>query len=313
MTGQPIPKSARSTEGYRRSIIAFASARAAFRALLERTCVPGQRRVLLPAYIGWSPREGSGVFDPVRELDLPFSFYRMDASLRVDLADLDATLRREPVGMVVLIHYFGYRDPGADEVRRLAQAHGALLLEDEAHAMLTDLVGGTAGRRGAACIYSLHKLLPVATGGALVINPGAPASLAEGWTADGTIGSPWDFDLAGLATRRRQNAELLERLLLPLAGRVDLLWSRSEGDVPQTLPVRIGTVSRDALYERMNNVGFGVVSLYHTLVDVISREAFPESHRLSRTILNLPVHQEADEESLIRLVAELDRQTSGER
>ena len=46
--------------------------------------------------------------------------------------------------------------------------------------------------------------------------------------------------------------------------------------------------NRDELYERMNAAGFGVVSLYHTLIEQIPRDEFPESFELSRTILNLP-------------------------
>ena len=59
----------------------------------------------------------------------------------------------------------------------------------------------------------------------------------------------------------------------------------------------------------MNAAGFGVVSLYHTLIDQIPRDEFPDSVELSRTILNLPVHHEADTDSLAALVAELDRLT----
>jgi dTDP-4-amino-4,6-dideoxygalactose transaminase len=309
-TPSPIPKVAREAAPWRRPIVPFASARAAFRAFLERVCDGARRRVLLPAYIGWSPREGSGVYDPVCELALPAAFYRVDASLRIDLDHLNALLRAEPTAVVVLIHYFGYRDRDSDSVARLAAQHGALLLEDEAHAMLTDLVGGTAGRLGAACIYSLHKLLPVPSGGALVLNPGAPATLRSGWAPEPDVPSFQDMDLARMAAARVANARRLERMLRPLRGRVDLLFERREGDIPQTVPVSIHGVSRDELYERMNAAGFGVVSLYHTLVDPIGRDTFPASHRLSRTILNLPVHQEADEQALSRLVAQLDRETA---
>lgn len=315
-TPAPIPKVARDATRWERPLVPFASARSAFRAFLERSTRGSRRRILLPAYIGWSPREGSGVFDPVQELALPAAFYRVDESLRVDLDHLQALLRAEPTAVVVLIHYFGYRDRDSEAIAALAAEHGALLLEDEAHAMLTDLVGGTAGRLGAACIYSLHKMLPVPTGGALVLNAAAPESLRSGWTPEPGIASPWDMDLARMAAARLANAACLERLLQPLRGRVDLLFERRAGDVPQTLPVVIreashrSSVSRDELYERMNAAGFGVVSLYHSLVEPIARDDYPASHRLSRTVMNLPVHQEADESGLARLVEVLDRETA---
>lgn len=309
-SGPAIAKTALSDGDYRRTTVPFPSARAAFRAFLERTCAAKKKRVLLPAYVGWSQREGSGVLDPVTELGLPVSFYRVDSSLRADLAHLEELLGRGDAGAVTLIHYFGYREPASAEVARLARAHGALVLEDEAHAMLTDLVGGACGRLGDACIYSLHKMLPLRTGGALVVNPRAPSVLTgEPFAPTAGVGSPWEFDLARLASVRRRNARTLERLLAPLAGRVDLFRPWADDEVPQTFPVLIRRAQRDRLYEQMNAAGFGVVTLYHTMVAAISREEFPVSHELARTILNLPVHHEADEEGLARLVAELDRLT----
>ena len=53
---------------------------------------PGER-VLLPAYVGWSAKEGSGVFDPVDELGVPYAFYRLDDRLRIDLYGLEQCLR----------------------------------------------------------------------------------------------------------------------------------------------------------------------------------------------------------------------------
>ena len=69
-----IPKVACDVGAYRRTMVAFPSARTAFKAFLARAGFSAGDRVLLPAYVGWSPREGSGVFDPVRELQLPCAF-----------------------------------------------------------------------------------------------------------------------------------------------------------------------------------------------------------------------------------------------
>ena len=55
-------------------MVAFPSPRTAFKAFLARAGFSASDRVLLPAYVGWSPREGSRVFDPVRELQLPYAF-----------------------------------------------------------------------------------------------------------------------------------------------------------------------------------------------------------------------------------------------
>lgn len=306
-----IPKVARAEAGFVRTLIRTASAREAFKLFLSRVVTMTKRRVLLPAYIGWSAREGSGVMDPVTSLELPCSFYRVDEGLQVDLADLEHQLAaHEDVAVVVLIHYFGHVDPGYARAVELARAKGVWILEDEAHAMLTDLIGGGCGRAGDACIFSLHKLLPVTTGGALIVNPSGREVLA-GLADDPSIRSPWDFDLFGLAAVRRRHAATLAELVRPLAGRVDPLWTIADDEIPQTFAVKIRGVSRDVLYERMNAAGFGVVSLYHTMVETLPADRYPDSHTLARTVMNLPVHHEATAASLAAMVRELDRLTSG--
>lgn len=304
-----IPKVAHRSEGWERALIPFPRARDAFRAVLDRICAPARRVVLLPAYVGWSPREGSGIFDPVRELDLPHAFYAVTAELRIDEAHLLAQLDAHPPGLLLLVHYFGYVDPAYERVVAQARARGYVVVEDEAHALFTDVIAGRCGRLGEACLISQHKLLPVGTGGGLIVNPHGAAALAGLVGSDD--GAPWRFDLAELASRRRSHARLLAELITPLAGRVDPLWSLPPDVVPQTFPVRIRTVSRDRLYEQLNGEGFGVVSLYHTMVEAITPAAFPHSHQLAREVLNLPVHQEADEPGLRALVDALDRYTRG--
>ena len=300
-----IPKIGQDRGAFERPMLLFASAREAFRQFLATALRPDQR-VLLPAYVGWSAREGSGVFDPVAAVGLPFAFYRVDAALHIDLAHLEQELARG-AGVLVLIHYFGHVDPGYARAVELARTHGALIVEDEAHAMFTDLFGGTCGRLGDVCLFSLHKLLPVPTGGALMVNPSG-RHLVEGIAGDPSIPSPWSFDLLALVEARRRHAALLVELLRPLAGRADPLWTLDPDEVPQTFPVTIRGTSRDRLYERMNAAGFGVVSLYHTMIDAISPQEFPVSHQLARTVMNLPVHQEASPAALRAMVDELARQ-----
>lgn len=309
VSNSQIAKTATRPDAFRRPSRYFDSAREAFKTFLrEAEVAPGQS-VLLPAYIGWSPREGSGVFDPVAQLGLDAAFYRVDERLRVDLGDLRARLAGGTVRVVVLIHYFGYVDPSYRQAAELAREAGALVLEDEAHAMLTDIVGGGCGRLGDACIFSLHKMLPTSTGGMLIHNeplsPGSPGGEAQGGF------SPWDYDLFAIAAKRRRNAERLSTLLRsrPIAG-IEPLWPDLKPfEVPQTYPVLIHDVSRFALYNEMNEAGYGVVSLYHTLIDKLPAETFPASHAVAGKILNLPVHQDIEEVDLERLVAALDDAT----
>lgn len=282
-----ITKVAQDSGAHRRQAFAYPSARAAMRGFLDSVDMPAGQGVLLPAYVGWSPKEGSGVLDPVEEYGCPYDFYRMSDRLTVDVDHFRAKLASRRFAVVVLVHYFGRPDPALGALVRAAKAAGAIVVEDEAHAMLTDLVGGRCGRLGDASIFSLHKLLPLQGGGTLVVNSRGPVDIG-GEHETRLV----DFDLATIAQRRRENLRRWSTMLLPLAGAIDPLWSTwGPGNVPQTLPVLVRNVSRDKLYEDLNATGVGVVSLYHTLVSAIGDE-FPASHQLERHILNLPVHQD---------------------
>lgn len=287
----------------RRRFLGYPLARSAIGAYLEGIgCAPGDV-VALPAYIGWSPREGSGVLDPLAELGLRVVFYRTDATLGVDLDHLQHVLDAAKPAALIVIHFFGRCDPHYPEMVAMSRRAGAAVLEDEAHAMLSDLVGGVGGRLGDAAVYSLHKLLPVHGGGVLVLNAGTTGNFTAGSVAAEQL---WEHDLAAIAARRRANAAAVAQRLPALAGRIDPLWGDlGSEEVPQTFPVLVRGVSREHVYDAMNAAGYGVVSLYHTLVDQIPREAFPDSALLSRLILNLPVHQDTDAAALDTLVEEL--------
>lgn len=302
-----ISKAALDPENCRRRFLLFPSARAAFRAFLAGAEFRSDESVALPAYLGWSAREGSGVFDPVMSLGLRFAFYRVDSSLNIDLEDLSRLLARVRVRVLVLIHYFGRVDPHAAEAAELGRTRGAIVVEDSAHAMLTDLVGGVAGRLGDASIFSLHKLLPVETGGLLVMRGGRASPVPTATLRPDDVDVlPWSFDVRAIAERRLENARRLETLVSELDGNVVPLWTTwPEGCVPQSYPVIIKHADRDRLYERLNSRGFGVVSLYHSLVNPIDRGAYPDSYRVSRRIMNLPVHQDVDSDQLRALVDEL--------
>ena len=301
-----VEKLAQQVRAFRRPYTFFPNARTGFEAFLRAVMEEEKGTVLLPAYVGWSARERSGVFDPVEKLGLSCAFYGMDNSLHIELDHLETCLKSNLVRVLVLIHYFGFVDPAYEQAVSLARRHGATILEDEAHAMLTDLVGGLSGRLGDACVFSLHKLLPLCRGGMLMVND-AESSLLTRVVAHSTLEStPWDFDLKLISERRRRNACLLSELLQPLEEHVTPLWGTPRsGEVPQTYPVLIRTVSRDEVYSAMNKAGFGVVSLYHTMIDQITEKEFPISHRISRQILNLPVHQDIMPIDLEALVEQL--------
>lgn len=300
-----VPKLAVDETIFRRRALQFGSCREAIAAFARAAGAKPGDTVLCPAYVGWSPREGSGVVDPLASLGIRVNFYRTSADLGVDLADLSWRLKDRPAGAII-IHFFGHVDAHYREAVRLIHEAGAWCLEDEAHALLTDLVAGSSGRLGDASVLSLHKMLPVRGGGALLIDPAMKTVLDKIDAPDVSAQMLWDHDLAAIAKQRRRNAADLARMLRPLSGRVDSLWSFLRDDeVLQTYPVTLRDVSRDRVYDLMNASGYGVVSLYHTLVEGIQLADYPLSHALSRSILNLPIHQDLRTQHLEDLIARL--------
>ncbi|MCZ7438590.1 DegT/DnrJ/EryC1/StrS family aminotransferase [Micromonospora sp. WMMC241] len=295
-----IAKTATDPGVFRTPSLFYGAAREGMRDLLAQPEVwrDERRGILLPSFIGWSAHEGSGVFDPVTELGLDPGFYELTPDLAVDVSSLQARLAERRYDVVVVIHYFGRTERAIDRIRTLTDRHGALLLEDLAHAWFTHALGGPAGRTGEVSLYSLHKMLPMpgARGGMVTYrNPDRLTGQRE--TAPEMARHVLDHDTVGIARRRRENFRALTGLLaaLPESGDAfELMWPELDADdAPQTLPVRIlgtGRENRDHVYTEMNRAGFGMVSLYHTLVEHLREQ--PTMAHLARHVINFPVHQD---------------------
>ena len=282
---QTIDKLAKNRDKFRRKFYYFDRARDGFKAVLDKEATR-DAFVFLPSFIGWSVREGSGVFDPVRQSNSNYLFYKLDSQLHVDIADLKSKLATHKVSVFVFIHYFGHVDPNYLEIIKLVKSYKGVILEDEAHAIYTDLVDGSSGRQGDYVIFSLHKMLPEQRGGALVVN--GSCILFENAVEKHDILS---YDLHAIAKIRKENMRYVELSIKNVQG-VHSLWKPVYTETWQTYPVVIESVNRDELYQKMNDAGFGVVSLYHTLIPQIDRTEFKESYEVSKCIMNLPIHQD---------------------
>ncbi|MGY1719485.1 DegT/DnrJ/EryC1/StrS family aminotransferase [Blastococcus sp. SYSU DS0552] len=303
-----ITKGAADRDRFRRPAFFYGSAREAFGDFLDHGRRDAAAPVLLPAFIGWSPNEGSGVFDPVGQRDLSATFYKVNRDLTADVDDLARCLEERPHSAIVLIHYYGRTDPALDRVRALADQHGIPLVEDNAHAFFTAAVGGVAGSRGDLSIYSLHKMFPLPAGGMAVYRAGTDVEGRRS-TDPGLATEILSYDWAEVSRARRSNFLLGTGLLEEARDRgapLELIWPvLAETDVPQTLPLYVLTGTRDELYGRLNAAGLGVVSLYHTLIPQL-REEFPASSWSASHVLNLPVHQDVEPGQMHHLVATLE-------
>ncbi|MFG1677836.1 DegT/DnrJ/EryC1/StrS family aminotransferase [Micromonospora sp. NPDC049282] len=312
---QTIPKTATDPAGFRTPSLFYGAAREGMRDLLAQPQVwRGERRdILLPAFIGWSANEGSGVFDPVTELGLDPGFYDLTEDLAVDLPALKARLDERRYDVVVVIHYFGRTERAIGRIRELTDRHGALLLEDLAHAWFTHALGGPAGRTGEVALYSLHKMLPMPDARGGMVTYRDPARITgQRETEPAFSRHLLDHDAVGIARRRQENFRALTALLraLPERGRAfELMWPElHDDDAPQTLPVRIlgaGRENRDHVYAAMNRDGFGMVSLYHTLIEHLRDR--PTMADLARHIINFPVHQDVTPKDYPALVGSFRR------
>jgi len=114
----------------------------------------------------WMPSFHCGV-EVQAALDAGFDvdFYRIHRDLSIDEEDLERKLVKRP-GPTMIIHYFGFAQPGVSRIADLCDQQGTALIEDCSHALFSSF-GGNFGHFAA---FSLYKTLGLCDGGALSIN-----------------------------------------------------------------------------------------------------------------------------------------------
>lgn len=298
-----ITKKSMNQDSFRRSWAYKGSARDAWSEIIEKYKVlHPQGKVLLPAYIGWSANEGSGIFDSVVKSRVDFEFYGLGMRLEIDFDDLKSKVEKNENPLVLLVHYFGFIDANYTKIATWLEDNNVFFVEDCAHAWLTDLIGGVCGKRGNFSFYSLHKLLPVATGGIMVDN-----EPAENYNHAINPFYDLNYDLYTIYSIRRTNYNYLLKLLLDVKGIEVIYIKLEEGICPQTLPVIVESYDRTTLYNKMNEAGFGMVSLYHTMISNLDNSLFEAPQKLAPRIINFPIHQDIVLEEIDAMVYEFKR------
>lgn len=296
-----ISKIAINKDRFKRSWSYTDSARNAWSEIIEKYKEDNPNgTVLLPSYIGWSANEGSGIFDSVVKSGLEYEFYSMGLHLEIDIADLKKKVLQNPDQLVLLVHYFGFVDSKYEEITNWLLENNVFFVEDCAHAWLSDLIGGTCGRKGNYSFYSLHKLLPISIGGIMVSN-----SFSEDKNNNPFF--ELNYDLLSIYAIRRSNYRHLLNRLRDIDG-IDVLYKNlDDGICPQTLPVIIENYDRTSLYHEMNNKGFGMVSLYHTMIEQLDGFRSEAATVLSHKIINFPIHQDVSKSDIDEMVLELKK------
>jgi dTDP-4-amino-4,6-dideoxygalactose transaminase len=272
------------------------SARTAFRLILEKLKISPGSSILMPAYIGVSDREGSGLWDPVVATNIPASFYALGEFLSPDHDALEASLSSGRHPLLLVVHYFGFVQADLQRLKQACRRHGVTLVEDCAHVPFGVFGERGPGSYGDAAFYSLHKSIPVPTGGVLRLNnemlPQPALSRADRCDPD-ALEQLLRTDLAATARKRRENYRWLTKRLKNVAG-ITILYPEIGDAVPHDFPIRVHHGLREKLYWALMSEGLPTIALYYRMIDVIAQGEFPISHLLSRSILNLPVHQDTD-------------------
>ncbi|AEH37688.1 aminotransferase class I/II-fold pyridoxal phosphate-dependent enzyme [Halopiger xanaduensis] len=158
-------------DNHARAYTYYGSGKVALRDGLAGLVEPGQN-VLIPAYLP------DAVAEPFRDLDLEPRYYRVRPSFAPDFADLEARLDDETAA-VMSVNYFGFPQPGLEEVAALADERGCYHIDDNAHAPISVANGRLLGTDGDIGITSLWKLLPIPNGAVLYRNSDAAVGAYE--------------------------------------------------------------------------------------------------------------------------------------
>jgi dTDP-4-amino-4,6-dideoxygalactose transaminase len=279
------------------------SARVAWKQVLQQCHSVQPPRVLLPAYIGETDREGSGIMDPVRDANCDCHFYSVSDRLVPDMESIASMLAEKKFDVLLAVHYFGFVQSDLRLMRSLCDEHGVTLVEDCAHVCL--LHGHRTGITGDYAFYSLHKCLATESGGVLRSNGLNVVSVSsEDQCVPAVLEQLCRTDLEAAAQYRRRNYAYLQDRLSGVSG-LNPMYELTLDTVPHNFPVLIDSNRREELYFHLMNRQMPTIALYYRLVNEIDVALFPDSSDVSRSILNLPVHQDNSREGLETLAGEI--------
>ena len=301
-----ISKSAKNQNNFKRKICFTNAARDGWELILE-TLEPSAK-VLLPSYIGITEREGSGIFDPITKTDVNYSFYALNDDLSISLQNIKDCLERETFDMILLVHYFGFRIKNIEEIVEVCKANNVTVVEDCAHLFaynVNDL--SDAGNYGDFAFYSLHKFFPIDQGGAYVQNN---LELKTPNTSGLKLTQDYcqllvSYNVDAIADKRIKNFKYIDRLIKNIDG-VRPLMTLNENDIPHNYPIIVENNLREKLYFWLIDRGITLTALYYRLIDSIEKDVYKEMHDISNSILNLPIHQDMNEQDIRHLVEQIN-------
>lgn len=270
-----------------------ASARAAMTHILQVKKKESSKGILLPAYIGLSKVEGSGVFDPILKTGINYEFYNLNNRLSIDFNSVENQLKTEKFQLFFLIHYFGCPQYDTEALVKLCHSYNVRVIEDCAHTLLGGLNGSLLGTFGDYSIFSIHKSTSTMDGGFYFDRCGDLPDLPRESNLHISRISLETFantDILAASSQRVKNYQHVSTWVRECEG-VELFFdSIPENAVPLNCPVVVADGKRSALYAKLVASDILPTALYHTLIPEITEEKFPLSHVVANSIINLPTH-----------------------
>lgn len=300
-----ITKAPHKIGQYRQRIRFMRAARIGFRSILENIGIGSDDTILMPAYIGITDREGSGVMDPVEAVLAKMEFYPVDDRLAGDTGFIRKRLSEGGVKALLVIHYFGIAQNDMNLFRGLCDQHNVILVEDCAHAWRSTLDGAPLGSYGEYSFGSIHKYLAACDGGFAQWREDREFESSLAPEEEISFESLVDFtaaDYPAIADIRLDNYRHLANRLGNQEGIEIMFPELAPGIIPLNFPLLVTGMAREKLYFKLIDCGFTLIALYYRLIPQIDVARFPVSHRLSNSILNLPVHQDTTVTELDALV-----------
>jgi dTDP-4-amino-4,6-dideoxygalactose transaminase len=283
------------------------SARSAWKHLLDFFRIESPKKILLPAYIGYTEREGSGVFDPVLQTKTPYEFYALNSDLTFNIDEIEKSFRSGNIRMFLVVHYFGFCKNDIEGLKKLCLKYDVILVEDCAHAYTYGNEYYHLGHYGDFSFYSLHKFFPVESGGILLINNAnyiIPELTKHEKCNYEILIQVLSSNYQSIVKKRRDNYEYLHSLLNGIS-EIQTLYQLDKFTIPQSFPILIEGVSREKLYFNLMQKNIPTISLYYRLVKEIDKDKFPKSYEISNKILNLPIHQDTSISDINNLVQQI--------
>lgn len=294
----------------------FTAAREAFSEILASLEFSSGKKLLLPAYIGITDREGSGVYDPVQENSTPHDFYSLDNRLGAIETELFDLIESGQYKALLIIHYFGFCQNRMDKIVELCKSNDVLLIEDCAHTMFGSIEAGDLGKLGDFSFYSIHKYLAAKDGGCLRVNNDQYLYVLR--ASERTVKPPSNetlnvilkSKLEAIRARRRENYLYLSELLRPLVGIEFMYEHLPSGISPHNFPLTVNEGRREEIYFKLIEAGVPVIALYYRMIPPIEEADFPSATKVSGSILNLPVHQDITASDLVFVSNKLEEALS---